>query len=183
MHTGMRANRLAAAHRIIRLMLLGSPPDMVHGALSHRARLTACLYTRTDTHKYHLFFITSSYRIIHYFAVYYKHFFVLFSRGKCPFHFALGYCVKRASSSRYFFLIHPEHLRHFFWENGTGLQSFLLTKARRIVAGVLPPAIIQIILQDDGCCRCIYHRLAFFPPDVGSVEITGSHHGSATLVP
>ncbi len=29
-------NRLAAAHRAIRLMLLGSPPDMVHSALLHR---------------------------------------------------------------------------------------------------------------------------------------------------
>lgn len=28
--------RLAAAHETVRLMLLGLPPDMVHGALSHR---------------------------------------------------------------------------------------------------------------------------------------------------
>ncbi len=26
------------AHKTVRLMLLGSPPDMVHGALSHRTR-------------------------------------------------------------------------------------------------------------------------------------------------
>ncbi len=31
--------RLAAAHRRIRLMLLGSPPDMVHGVPLHRTRL------------------------------------------------------------------------------------------------------------------------------------------------
>lgn len=30
--------RLAAAHKTIRLMLLGLPPDMVHGVLLHRAR-------------------------------------------------------------------------------------------------------------------------------------------------
>jgi len=30
--------RLAAAHETIRLMLLGLPPDMVHGVLLHRAR-------------------------------------------------------------------------------------------------------------------------------------------------
>ncbi len=30
--------RLAAAHKAIRLMLLGLPPDMVHGVLLHRAR-------------------------------------------------------------------------------------------------------------------------------------------------
>lgn len=30
--------RLAAAHKTIRLMLLGPPPDMVHGALLHRTR-------------------------------------------------------------------------------------------------------------------------------------------------
>ena len=30
--------RLAAAHEANRLMLLGSPPDMVHSAPSHRAR-------------------------------------------------------------------------------------------------------------------------------------------------
>ena len=29
-------NRLTAAHREIRLMLLGSPPDMVHSTLLHR---------------------------------------------------------------------------------------------------------------------------------------------------
>lgn len=29
--------RLAAAHKTIRLMLLGLPPDMVHGVLLHRA--------------------------------------------------------------------------------------------------------------------------------------------------
>ena len=29
-----------------RLMLLGSPPDMVHGALSHRTRIPACLGTQ-----------------------------------------------------------------------------------------------------------------------------------------
>ena len=31
--------RLSAAHRANHLMLLGSPPDMVHGALSHRAHI------------------------------------------------------------------------------------------------------------------------------------------------
>lgn len=30
--------RLTAAHKTIRLMLLGPPPDMVHGALLHRTR-------------------------------------------------------------------------------------------------------------------------------------------------
>ena len=30
--------RLTAAHKTIRLMLLGSPPDMVHGVSLHRAR-------------------------------------------------------------------------------------------------------------------------------------------------
>ena len=30
--------RLAAAHKTIRLMLLGLPPDMVHGVSLHRAR-------------------------------------------------------------------------------------------------------------------------------------------------
>lgn len=29
--------RLAAAHKTVRLMLLGFPPDMVHGVLLHRA--------------------------------------------------------------------------------------------------------------------------------------------------
>jgi len=28
-------------------MLLGSPPDMVHGALSHRTRMPACLGTHS----------------------------------------------------------------------------------------------------------------------------------------
>jgi len=30
------ASRRTVAHRTIRLMLLGSPPDMIHGALLHR---------------------------------------------------------------------------------------------------------------------------------------------------
>jgi len=30
--------RLAAAHKTVRLMLLGLPPDMVHGVSLHRAR-------------------------------------------------------------------------------------------------------------------------------------------------
>ena len=96
MHTGMRANRLAAAHRIIRLMLLGSPPDMVHGALSHRARLTACLYTRTTTHKCHLLLLhpaivlyTISPHITSTFLFY-------FPGGSAPSHIALSYCVKNS---------------------------------------------------------------------------------------
>ena len=37
-----RTYRKSAAHKIIRLMLLGSPPDMVHGTSLHRTRTSAC---------------------------------------------------------------------------------------------------------------------------------------------
>ena len=37
----IRKCRGPAAHRSCRLMLLGSPPDMVRGALSHRTNISA----------------------------------------------------------------------------------------------------------------------------------------------
>ncbi len=46
MRQDMRTNRPTASHREFRLMLLGSPPDMVHGALPHRARPPAYLIAR-----------------------------------------------------------------------------------------------------------------------------------------
>ena len=45
-------NRLTAAHREIRLMLLGSPPDMVHSTLLHRV----CPHKRE-----HLFVVVCTY--------------------------------------------------------------------------------------------------------------------------
>ena len=46
MRQDMRTNRPTASHREFRLMLLGSPPDMVHGALPRRARPPAYLIAR-----------------------------------------------------------------------------------------------------------------------------------------
>lgn len=37
----MRGCRLPAAHKALRLMLLGSPPDMVHETSSHRIHIPA----------------------------------------------------------------------------------------------------------------------------------------------
>ena len=42
----MRASRLTAAHKADCLMLLGSPPDMVHSASLHRTHLPAYPYMR-----------------------------------------------------------------------------------------------------------------------------------------
>ena len=42
----LRTNRFTAAHERCRLMLLGSPPDMVHGGPSHRTRTSAYLKAR-----------------------------------------------------------------------------------------------------------------------------------------
>jgi len=45
-YLGAQANRLTAAHEQNCLMLLGSPPDMVHSRPSHRTRQLARLNTR-----------------------------------------------------------------------------------------------------------------------------------------
>ena len=44
----MQTNGPPASHGLFRLMLLGSPPDMVHGAPSHRARPPAYPVTRNS---------------------------------------------------------------------------------------------------------------------------------------
>ena len=46
MRLSLRTNRFTAAHEHCRLMLLGSPPDMVHGGPSHRTRTSAYLKAR-----------------------------------------------------------------------------------------------------------------------------------------
>ena len=50
MRLSLRTNRFTAAHEHCRLMLLGSPPDMVHGGPSHRTRTSAYLKARIFWH-------------------------------------------------------------------------------------------------------------------------------------
>ncbi len=52
-------DRFTAAHGKIHLMLLGSPPDMVHGIPSHRTRP----FAHADTFRFN---------IIYYFLIFYK---------------------------------------------------------------------------------------------------------------
>ena len=65
----IRMCRLAAAHRKNRLMLLGSPPDMVHGILSHRIRTSAWKRTRCSCLSIinYIFTLKQSFFIIRYF--------------------------------------------------------------------------------------------------------------------
>ncbi len=52
--------RLAAAHETLRLMLLGLPPDMVHGVLLHRARTSIFRNNFITVLLYHTKIILSS---------------------------------------------------------------------------------------------------------------------------
>ena len=58
--------RLAAAHKTIRLMLLGLPPDMVHGVLLHRAHTSIFrnLSLKQSSHNALYIIISQNYRFV-----------------------------------------------------------------------------------------------------------------------